>query len=398
MKRLLVLSIVALFVMSPFFVQSVSAEPLESFAENPIPYWEDDSSDVALTWGETEQTVTFEWVNDSIYWEDMTTVTDWAEFGETWESGESISTDGDICTFSAEGDAPNDFDGMSTTGLSLESAPKFEIRYRMSSIAADYHQVYVFWAASNAIKTLPESTTWTTEIIEDDDWNIPLVYPITEILVYGRCDDTVDVDLEIAYIRIYVGAGELDIAVPVTPQSIQSIELMGNFSALDSTVRFEMYDNSTASGLWCDVNSTHVTFPDASYAQFTNVARINFSLDEEQILFRIYVYAQNTTLINSYSDYVGLANKDYMRMSDSAFNGSFELWYLQGDVGYLEEVEDVTNIFYQLFLSTELYGYFGPLALVVAGFIITKKEKGLGIFFIIVDSLVTAQYLSLIHI
>ena len=56
----------------------------------------------------------------------------------------------------------------------------------------------------------------------------------------------------------------------------------------------------------------------------------------------------------------------------------------------------MTNIFYQLFLSTELYGYFGPLALVVAGFIITKKEKGLGIFFVIVDSLVTAQYLALV--
>ena len=48
------------------------------------------------------------------------------------------------------------------------------------------------------------------------------------------------------------------------------------------------------------------------------------------------------------------------------------------------------------FLNTDMLGYLGPLALVVGGFIITKKEKGLGIFFIIVDSLVIAQYLALL--
>ena len=55
------------------------------------------------------------------------------------------------------------------------------------------------------------------------------------------------------------------------------------------------------------------------------------------------------------------------------------------------------GIFYELFLSTSMWGYFGPLALVVAGFIITKKEKSLGIFMIIVDSLVIAQYLALLN-
>ena len=54
------------------------------------------------------------------------------------------------------------------------------------------------------------------------------------------------------------------------------------------------------------------------------------------------------------------------------------------------------GLFYELFLSLEMWGYFGPLALVVAGFVITKKEKGLGIFFIIVDSLVIAHYLTLV--
>ena len=56
-----------------------------------------------------------------------------------------------------------------------------------------------------------------------------------------------------------------------------------------------------------------------------------------------------------------------------------------------------TGILYDLFLSTSLWGYFGPLALVVGGYLLTKKEKALGIFFIIVDSLVIANYLSLLE-
>ena len=56
------------------------------------------------------------------------------------------------------------------------------------------------------------------------------------------------------------------------------------------------------------------------------------------------------------------------------------------------------NWFDELFLSTEMWGYFGPLALVVIGWLLTKKEKPLGIFMIIVDSLVIAQYLALVAV
>jgi len=55
------------------------------------------------------------------------------------------------------------------------------------------------------------------------------------------------------------------------------------------------------------------------------------------------------------------------------------------------------NIFEQLFLTTEMWGLFGPLALIVAGFFITQKEKGLGILFIIVDSIIVYQYLQLVN-
>ena len=53
------------------------------------------------------------------------------------------------------------------------------------------------------------------------------------------------------------------------------------------------------------------------------------------------------------------------------------------------------NLFEQLFLTTEMWGLFGPLALVVAGFFITQKEKGLGILFIIVNSIIVYQYLQI---
>jgi len=53
------------------------------------------------------------------------------------------------------------------------------------------------------------------------------------------------------------------------------------------------------------------------------------------------------------------------------------------------------NIFEELFLSLDMWGYFGPLALVILGYLITKKERGLTIFFIIVDSLIIWQYLNM---
>ena len=54
------------------------------------------------------------------------------------------------------------------------------------------------------------------------------------------------------------------------------------------------------------------------------------------------------------------------------------------------------NWFSEIFLSTEMWGYFGPLALVVIGYVIAKKEKPLGIFMIIVEALVLWHYLSLV--
>jgi len=55
------------------------------------------------------------------------------------------------------------------------------------------------------------------------------------------------------------------------------------------------------------------------------------------------------------------------------------------------------NWFEELFLSLDMWGIFGPLALVVIGFFITQREKGLGILFIIVDSIIVWQYLQMVN-
>lgn len=50
----------------------------------------------------------------------------------------------------------------------------------------------------------------------------------------------------------------------------------------------------------------------------------------------------------------------------------------------------------ELFLSTEMWGYFGPLVLVIIGYLLIQKDKALGIFMVIVDSLVISHYISLV--
>jgi len=55
------------------------------------------------------------------------------------------------------------------------------------------------------------------------------------------------------------------------------------------------------------------------------------------------------------------------------------------------------NILEELFLSTEIWGYLGPWALVLAGYYIAKEDKYLGVFMFIIDSLVAAQYYMLVE-
>ncbi len=66
------------------------------------------------------------------------------------------------------------------------------------------------------------------------------------------------------------------------------------------------------------------------------------------------------------------------------------------EIKFIEEITMEINIFDELFMSTEMWGYFGPLALVIIGYLLTKKNKELGIFLIIVESLIIYHYLTLL--
>jgi len=55
------------------------------------------------------------------------------------------------------------------------------------------------------------------------------------------------------------------------------------------------------------------------------------------------------------------------------------------------------NIFQELFLSTEMWGYFGPVGLIAIGLILTKKERSLGVLMFLIDCLCMYQYSTLLE-
>jgi len=55
-----------------------------------------------------------------------------------------------------------------------------------------------------------------------------------------------------------------------------------------------------------------------------------------------------------------------------------------------------TGFFYQIFLSLEMWSIFGPALIVICGFVVAKKDRGLGIIFFIVECLVVYQYFMLV--
>lgn len=56
------------------------------------------------------------------------------------------------------------------------------------------------------------------------------------------------------------------------------------------------------------------------------------------------------------------------------------------------------ELFYFLFLSSEFYSYFGPLLLVIGGFVLGRKDKVLGVVWFIIECLFIAQYATLLQV
>jgi len=55
------------------------------------------------------------------------------------------------------------------------------------------------------------------------------------------------------------------------------------------------------------------------------------------------------------------------------------------------------NIFFELFLSTNLWGYLGPIGLVIIGYVLSNKDKFLGVLWLVVESLIISHYLTLVE-
>ena len=54
------------------------------------------------------------------------------------------------------------------------------------------------------------------------------------------------------------------------------------------------------------------------------------------------------------------------------------------------------DLLYELFLSTGITGYLGPLAIVIIGAMVAKKDKTLGVLWFAVECLFMAQYFALL--
>lgn len=53
------------------------------------------------------------------------------------------------------------------------------------------------------------------------------------------------------------------------------------------------------------------------------------------------------------------------------------------------------NIFEELFLSTEIWGYLGPFLLIFIGYLLVRKDPVLGVLWFIIECLIIAQYVPL---
>ena len=65
-------------------------------------------------------------------------------------------------------------------------------------------------------------------------------------------------------------------------------------------------------------------------------------------------------------------------------------------MGQIIMIQSAYDIFYELFLSVGISGYFGPMALVLVGYFVAKKDRFLSVLWFIVECLVVSQYLALV--
>ena len=54
------------------------------------------------------------------------------------------------------------------------------------------------------------------------------------------------------------------------------------------------------------------------------------------------------------------------------------------------------NWFSEIFLSLEMWGYLGPIGLVIIGYVLSKNSTILGVFWFLVECLFAAHYFELV--
>lgn len=54
------------------------------------------------------------------------------------------------------------------------------------------------------------------------------------------------------------------------------------------------------------------------------------------------------------------------------------------------------NYFEEIFLSTDIQGWIGPIGIVILAIMLSKKDRGIGIFFILLESLGIWYYATLL--
>ncbi len=309
------------------------AGPLNSFASSPIPYWDDDSSDVAPTWNSDDQTITFAWANtseDSDYWEDCSVVNDW-----TPDPGNAPTTDGDIMYWEVVGnngwfwiysDEP--------VACSAGSTVKIKMRLNNSDETATIQpRLYTANAHLGDVQVLGSETP-------TDVWTVYTYTTtlITESFVFLGKDPSTDFTLEVDWIRIYNKIGELDLNIPINKQDSQQVSLYINSTELNSEVTLELYANTTTTGTSCTVNDTYVTFNDAGLigttVQTDGWSRITFNNYQEIAISEIIVADENMQSLDYWTNYYTFTGVNWLKLSDAAFNGSIQLLYVNGDTNY----------------------------------------------------------------
>ncbi len=318
----------------------VRAGPLNSFAQNPIPYWDDDSLGIGISWDANDQTIE---INDdglkdydrdtSTCWaESFAVVTDW-----TASVGNALTTDGDIGSLEVPGDGNYDVNWADANIPGDAGHYTITVRHKENETNGADVRVYVKagnggGGANTKIFVLTPTLIWLTETAL-----IGGVTNIESVVLYVKADDNIECLVD----YIHIGLPELELKVPIKRQDLQIVEMYVNTTDLDSEVQLELYDNVTASGTYCSFNSTHVNFigagyvNDEAYAVYDDgLVRIRFEMNNMHHLTTITVAGEDRYFINSWTDESSISSNNWLRFNDSVFDGSFTLYYLDGDTDY----------------------------------------------------------------